>query len=71
MYETDDGHPVGDRSTGNGNYIRITYVDGTEGAYLHPESVAVDVGEEVFSGDFIGTSNDTGRGDGAHLHYQQ
>ena len=68
------GLPNGDRSTANGNYVRINYDDGTQGVFLHLERVLVSVrtvGTSVDAGDQIGTSNDTGSSSGPHLHYTQ
>lgn len=65
------GFLEGDRSTHNGNYIRINYDDGTQGAYLHLLAPSVEEGWSVDAGDTIGTSNDTGSGTNAHLHYTQ
>ena len=61
----------GDRSTPNGNFVRIQYDDGTVGFYLHLKSAVVNVGDSVDAGDLIGQSNDTGRSFGPHLHYTQ
>lgn len=64
-------YPEGDRSTLNGNFVRINYDDGTAGAYLHLQKTTVKEGWSVDAGDKIGTSNDTGSGFGPHLHYTQ
>ena len=53
----------------NGNYIRIDYDDGTQGAYIHLQDVHVVEGQRVEAGAYIGTSNSTGAARGAHLHY--
>lgn len=66
-----DGYAVGDRSTLNGNYVRVHYDDGTVGVYLHLKSAAVREGDSVDAGDLLGESNDTGRSSGPHLHYTQ
>lgn len=63
--------PIGDRTTLNGNFIRVTHWDGTQGVYLHLENVIVESGDYVNALDQIGTSNDTGRSSGPHLHYQE
>lgn len=72
--EVAHGLPVGDRSTPNGNFVRINYDDGTQGVFLHLERVLVSVrtvGTGVDAGDQIGTSDDTGLSFGPHLHYTQ
>ena len=66
-----DEFPVKDRSTPNGNFVRIDYDDGTEGAYLHLESASVEEGDSVDAGDLVGASNDAGYSHGSHLHYTQ
>ncbi len=71
MNQTEGRFAVGDRSTANGNYVRINYSDGTQGVYLHMETVDVAAGNEVYSGDYLGTSNDTGSSSGPHLRYEQ
>ncbi len=66
-----DEIPVKDKSTPNGNFVRINYDDGTEGVFLHLESASVEKGDSVDAGDLVGTSNETGSTFGAHLHYTQ
>ncbi len=61
--------PRGDSSTSMGNYVIIDYDDGTVGRYLHLLSVFVEGGWSVAAGDKIAESNQTGRTDGVHLHY--
>ncbi len=60
---------AGDRSTANGNYVRINYDDGTQGVFLHLLSTTVVRGARVSAGQQVGTSNDTGSSSGDHLHY--
>ena len=59
----------GDRSTLNGNFVRIDYEDKTQGVYLHMLKVTVKDQQLVKANQVIGTSNDTGRSSGPHLHY--
>ena len=61
--------PRGDSSTSMGNYVIIDYDDGTVGRYFHLLSVFVEGGWSVAAGDKIAESNQTGRTDGVHLHY--
>lgn len=64
------GIPVGQHGgVDNGNYVRINFNDGSQGVYLHMKTVDPQVGQLVVAGQLIGTSNDTGRSAGAHLHY--
>lgn len=58
-----------DAGTGNGNFVRINYADGTQGVYLHLESVGINLSDQVQQGQYIGTSNNTGTSSGPHLHY--
>ena len=67
LWDKDDPANSGD----NGNFVRIDYHDGTQGVFLHLESVAVSDGDTVSVNDVIGTSNNTGKSSGAHLHYTQ
>lgn len=57
-----------------GNFVRINHDDGTQGVFLHLQSVAdeLESDDRVAAGDLIGLSNSTGtRITGAHLHYSQ
>lgn len=51
------------------NYVIIDRGDGLETNYVHLQSVAVEVGDVVKRGDFIGKSGQTGYSCGAHLHF--
>ena len=56
----------------NGNFVRINWADGTQGVYLHMLSVRdFREGDAVTVGDYLGTSNNTGRSGGPHLHYSE
>ena len=59
----------GGKGTLRGNFVRVNYKDGTQGVYLHLKSVSVSVGDPVSVGQKLGTSNNTGKTTGAHLHY--
>lgn len=73
--EAVDGYDKGDEDAPrNGNFIRIDYDDGTQGVYLHLQSVEGHLkktGTRVFAGELVGLSNSTGYSFGAHLHYSQ
>ena len=62
---------VGDRTTDNGNFVRVNHDDGTQGVYIHLEKVLVKNGWGIDAGVQIATSNDTGMSDGPHLHYTE
>ena len=68
IVEVEDGHSKGE-GTGNGNFVRINYDDGTQGVYLHLWTVSVSTGDTVSPGDIIATSDNTGSSTAAHLHY--
>lgn len=52
-----------------GNFIIISDAQGRTHRYLHLKDVDVEKGDMVSAGDPIGTSNDTGKSEGPHLHY--
>lgn len=53
-----------------GNYVSVQTDSGWKVTFMHMDSRAVAVGEEVEQGDFIGLSGNTGNSTGAHLHLQ-
>jgi murein DD-endopeptidase MepM/ murein hydrolase activator NlpD len=55
-----------------GNAVRIRHAGGFTSWYFHPQpnTVTVNVGDTVQSGQPIATSDNTGRSSGAHLHFQ-
>lgn len=55
---------------GYGNMIVVDHGEGWQSLYAHLSTVEVSCGEEVYSGDRIGTVGDTGMADGAHLHFE-
>ncbi len=69
----DDQWPVNTNVAGGappyGNFIVINHADGTQAQYFHLESVNVTANQTVTAGQVIGTSNNTGRSSGAHMHY--
>lgn len=54
-----------------GNYVAILHPDGTYSRYLHLDTVAVTVGQDVSFGDPIGTNGVTGHSSSPHLHYDE
>jgi murein DD-endopeptidase MepM/ murein hydrolase activator NlpD len=55
---------------GYGNYIEIQHKDGTSTLYSHCDEIYVEIGNYVSVGTIIGTTGDTGRTTGPHLHYE-
>lgn len=53
-----------------GNKTVVTLDDGTEIWFCHQTSITVSVGEEVHSGDVIGSVGSTGHVTGPHLHLE-
>ena len=66
--ETERRHSIGE-GTGNGNFVRINFDDGTQGVYLHLWTVRVRYKDTVSPGQIIGNSDDTGSSTRPHLHY--
>ncbi len=56
---------------GCGNYVRITYDDGSTGYYCHLKNgtVAVSNGQRVSCGQHLGQSASSGNSSGPHLHF--
>lgn len=55
---------------GYGNMIVVDHGEGWQSLYAHLSTVEVTCGQEVYSGDRIGTVGDTGLADGPHLHFE-
>ncbi len=55
---------------GYGQYIVIKHSNGTQTLYAHLSDNAVSEGQEVSQGQRIGSSGDTGKSFGAHLHFE-
>jgi murein DD-endopeptidase MepM/ murein hydrolase activator NlpD len=57
-----------------GNYIEISIKDMDKGTvsatYMHLDSIAVSAGDAIAEGQYIGSSGNTGRSTGPHLHIQ-
>jgi murein DD-endopeptidase MepM/ murein hydrolase activator NlpD len=56
--------------TGYGHYIVILHDNGFRTLYSHLDEIIVHVGQEVIQGEQIGTLGNTGRTQGAHLHFE-
>lgn len=57
-------------STAYGNLVTIAHSDGVSTRYAHLASVAVADGQNVNSGDHVGSIGSTGYSTGAHLHFE-
>ena len=55
---------------GYGIHVRITHPDGTQAVYGHLSACAAQIGQVVQTGEAIGTSGNTGRSTGPHLHFE-
>ena len=53
-----------------GNAVLIDHAMGYQTLYAHLNSKSVSAGTKVTAGQVIGTLGDTGKADGAHLHYE-
>ena len=58
------------RSVTYGNYVRLIHADGQETIYAHMQYLYVRAGEIVTTGQQLGTTGQTGRATGAHLHVE-
>ncbi len=53
-----------------GNYVLIDHGYGIYSGYAHLSQIHVTRGQSVASGQIIGVSGDTGRGNGPHMHWE-
>ena len=56
---------------GAGNMVVIEHPDGTYSRYLHLLAVTMSVGQQVQTGDVVGTNGNTGHSSSPHLHYDE
>lgn len=57
-------------TTGYGNHIIIQHAEGYQTLYAQLQSINVNVGEKVSTGQHIGTVGSSGRSTGPHLHFE-
>lgn len=55
---------------GYGNYVTIQHPNGTQTVYGHMNYVSVSVGQSVTKGESIGSSGNSGKSTGPHLHFE-
>ena len=53
-----------------GNYMKVQTESGWTVTFMHMDSLAVQAGQQVEKGDFVGNSGNTGRSTGPHLHLE-
>lgn len=74
------GTPIGAVATGKvvfagkldirGNYVMIDHGYGVYSGYAHLSQIHVTQGQTITKGQIVGMSGNTGRSDGAHLHWE-
>jgi len=72
IYTTDGGVVVyaGENSYGYGNMVMIDHGTGFQSLYAHLSAIFVGCGESVSQGQTIGSSGESGRATGPHLHFE-
>lgn len=55
---------------GYGEYVVINHPNGTQTVYGHLSTVMVNRGDQVYQGQVIGLSGNTGKSTGPHLHFE-
>jgi murein DD-endopeptidase MepM/ murein hydrolase activator NlpD len=55
---------------GYGSYVVIQHANNTQTVYAHMSNVVVSVGQKVTQGQSIGSSGNTGKSTGPHLHFE-
>ncbi len=71
VYASDGGVVVAADMSGTYGYmVKISHGDKYESLYAHLSSILVEVGDEVYQGQPIALSGESGRTTGPHLHYE-
>ena len=72
IYATGDGAvvKVAHERKGYGNHVEIDHGFGYKTRYAHMSEIAVEQGQNVTRGDYLGLSGKSGRVTGPHLHYE-
>ena len=55
---------------GYGRYVKLDHGNGYETAYGHMSGIAVEEGQAVRKGDFIGFAGSSGYSTGPHVHFE-
>lgn len=71
VVQVEDRFGEGDKSTPNGNFVRIDYDDQTQDIFIHMLDVEVEQDQGVATGERIATSDDTVYSKGPHLYFTQ
>lgn len=61
----------GSCNNGAGNIVVIEHPDGRFSRYLHMDDVSVSVGQDVVTGQVLGTNGNTGHFSSPHLHFDE
>lgn len=61
---------AGWNDSGYGNLVAIDHNNGYKTIYAHLSSILVSCGQEVYSGNMIALSGNTGKSTGGHLHFE-
>ncbi len=72
VYAVDAGKVIysGEKISGYGRLIVIRHAGGLASVYAHNSELRVRVGEQVYQGQKIAVSGNTGRSSGPHLHFE-
>lgn len=58
------------RGSSSGRFVRVKFWDNTVAYYYHMSSISVSVGDELYPGDIVGRSGNSGHSYGPHLHLE-
>lgn len=71
FYATANGRVIDvNHNSEYGNQLLIQHAEGITTRYAHAQSIAVKPGMFIHQGDYLGTTGNTGKSTGPHLHYE-